>query len=38
MLFDRVKPLATILAEGSDTEHGLKRSLDYFRAHLTEYI
>ena len=27
MLFDRVKPLATILAEGSDTEHGLKRSL-----------
>src|SRR5271169_2321491 len=27
MLFDRVKPLATILAEGSDTGHGLKRSL-----------
>jgi len=27
MLFDRVKPLARILAEGSDEEHGLKRSL-----------
>jgi APA family basic amino acid/polyamine antiporter len=27
MLFDRVKPLATILEEGSDTENGLKRSL-----------
>jgi APA family basic amino acid/polyamine antiporter len=27
MLLDRVKPLATILAEGSDQEHGLKRSL-----------
>jgi len=27
MLFDRVKPLATILAEGAETEHGLKRSL-----------
>lgn len=26
-LFSRVKPLATILAEGSDSEHGLKRSL-----------
>lgn len=27
MLFDRVKPLARILAEGADAEHGLKRSL-----------
>lgn len=27
MLLQRVKPLATILAEGSDQEHGLKRSL-----------
>lgn len=27
MLLDRVKPLATILAEGSDNQHGLKRSL-----------
>ncbi|HKU69048.1 MAG TPA: amino acid permease [Candidatus Baltobacteraceae bacterium] len=27
MLLSRVKPLATILAEGSDTEHGLRRSL-----------
>jgi APA family basic amino acid/polyamine antiporter len=27
MLFDRVKPLSTILAEGSDERHGLKRSL-----------
>ena len=27
MLLSRVKPLATILAEGSDQEHGLKRSL-----------
>jgi APA family basic amino acid/polyamine antiporter len=27
MLLQRVKPLATILAEGSDHEHGLKRSL-----------
>lgn len=27
MLFSRVKPLARILAEGSDEEHGLKRSL-----------
>lgn len=27
MLFERVKPLATILAEGSDEQHGLKRSL-----------
>jgi APA family basic amino acid/polyamine antiporter len=27
MLFDRVKPLGRILAEGSDEEHGLKRSL-----------
>jgi len=27
MLFDRVKPLARILAEGADQEHGLKRSL-----------
>lgn len=27
MLLQRVKPLARILAEGSDTEHGLKRSL-----------
>ena len=27
MLFQRVKPLATILAEGSDEQHGLKRSL-----------
>ncbi len=27
MLFDRVKPLARILAEGSDETHGLKRSL-----------
>lgn len=27
MLFDRVKPLARILAEGADEEHGLKRSL-----------
>jgi APA family basic amino acid/polyamine antiporter len=27
MLLDRVKPLARILAEGSDQEHGLKRSL-----------
>ncbi len=26
-LFSRVKPLSTILAEGGDTEHGLKRSL-----------
>jgi APA family basic amino acid/polyamine antiporter len=26
-LLSRVKPLSTILAEGSDTEHGLKRSL-----------
>lgn len=26
-LFSRVKPLSTILAEGSDTSHGLKRSL-----------
>ncbi len=27
MLYQRVKPLATILAEGSNREHGLKRSL-----------
>src|SRR5437868_8052961 len=27
MLFDRVKPLARILAEGTDSEQGLKRSL-----------
>ena len=27
MLFDRVKPLSRILAEGADQEHGLKRSL-----------
>ncbi len=27
MMLDRVKPLATILAEGSDEQHGLKRSL-----------
>ena len=27
MLLQRVKPLATILAEGSDQEHGLRRSL-----------
>ena len=27
MLLSRVKPLSTILAEGSDQEHGLKRSL-----------
>lgn len=27
MLLQRVKPLATILAEGADQEHGLKRSL-----------
>jgi len=27
MLLSRVKPLATILAEGSDQEHGLKRTL-----------
>ncbi|HEX4160187.1 MAG TPA: amino acid permease [Rhizomicrobium sp.] len=27
MLFSRVKPLSRILAEGSDEEHGLKRSL-----------
>ena len=27
MILERVKPLATILAEGSDQEHGLKRSL-----------
>jgi len=27
MLLQRVKPLATILAEGADTEHGLRRSL-----------
>jgi APA family basic amino acid/polyamine antiporter len=27
MSLSRVKPLTTILAEGSDTEHGLKRSL-----------
>ncbi|HEX3429330.1 MAG TPA: amino acid permease [Rhizomicrobium sp.] len=27
MLFDRVKPLTRILAEGSDETHGLKRSL-----------
>ena len=27
MIFQRVKPLATILAEGCDREHGLKRSL-----------
>jgi APA family basic amino acid/polyamine antiporter len=27
MLLSRVKPLATILAEGSDHEHGLRRSL-----------
>ncbi|MFN2448388.1 MAG: amino acid permease [Candidatus Baltobacteraceae bacterium] len=27
MLLQRVKPLATILAEGADHEHGLKRSL-----------
>lgn len=27
MLFQRVKPLATILAQGRDNEHGLKRSL-----------
>ncbi|MBV9645835.1 MAG: amino acid permease, partial [Candidatus Eremiobacteraeota bacterium] len=26
-LLQRVKPLATILAEGSDERHGLKRSL-----------
>ncbi len=26
-MLDRVKPLATILAEGSDEQHGLKRSL-----------
>ena len=27
MLLQRVKPLARILAEGGDEEHGLKRSL-----------
>ena len=27
MLFQRIKPLATILAEGANQEHGLKRSL-----------
>jgi APA family basic amino acid/polyamine antiporter len=27
MLFERVKPVETILAEGSDEQHGLKRSL-----------
>lgn len=27
MLYRRIKPLATILAEGADREHGLKRSL-----------
>jgi basic amino acid/polyamine antiporter, APA family len=27
MLFERVKPLSTILAEGADEKHGLKRSL-----------
>ena len=27
MLFDRVKPLSRILAEGADEKHGLKRSL-----------
>ena len=27
MIMQRIKPLATILAEGSDHEHGLKRSL-----------
>lgn len=27
MVFDRVKPLAKILAEGSDEKHGLKRTL-----------
>jgi APA family basic amino acid/polyamine antiporter len=27
MIFQRIKPLSTILAEGADKEHGLKRSL-----------
>ncbi|MGH6888785.1 MAG: amino acid permease [Rhizomicrobium sp.] len=27
MIFQRIKPLSTILAEGADREHGLKRSL-----------